>query len=123
MNTQDDEGDSRLKDPLELLGETGTADEQGGERILKDHQMVGVDAHVVISPLLADVIGDQWNGSRKKLSLEVFPIHTTKSSGIIRRREMPSPDIIVVVWSCSMGRERGGNLYNSRWMYPTSNLI
>jgi hypothetical protein len=59
----------------------------------------------------------------KKLSLEVFPIHATKTLGITQRREMPSPNIIVVVWSCSMGRERGGNLYNSQRMYPTSNLI
>ncbi len=67
VNTQDDEVDSRLKDPRELLGETVTVDEQVEVRTMKDHQMVGVDAHVVISPPLADVIGDQWNASRKKI--------------------------------------------------------
>jgi hypothetical protein len=97
VNTQDDEGDSQLKDPHELLRETGTADEQGGERILKEYQMVGVEAHV--------------------------PYSMAPPPGIIRRREMLSQNIIVVVWSCSMGRESGGNLYNSRRMYPTSNLI
>jgi hypothetical protein len=90
VNALDDEGDSRLKDPLALFG-VNAQDEQGGERILKDYQMVGMDAHVkysmappmdyVISPPLADVIGNQWNGSRKKIVFGGIPYTCNKDIG------------------------------------------
>jgi len=92
VTRQDEEGESKLKDPQEVFG-VNSQDEEG-ERKLKDppldrhevfgltypttndYQMAGVDDCVeykmappmddVTSPPLADVIGDQWNVSKKK---------------------------------------------------------
>jgi hypothetical protein len=99
-----------------------------------DYQMAGVDDcveykmappmdDVTSPPPLADVIGDQWNLSKKKLSLEGFHINATKSLVMTRRRAAPSQNTIVVVWSFSMERDRGGNRSNSQRMSRMSSLI
>ena len=91
----EDEGENKMKDPPEVV-----MDEQGGERISKEYQMVGGDAHVAeggenkkkdppevvvantqISPPLADVIGDQWNVSRKKIVFGGIPYTCNKVIG------------------------------------------
>ncbi len=56
---------NQRKSPHELLGEMGTTDEQGGERILKEYQMVGVDAHVEYSMAAPPPMEDEGGEDKK----------------------------------------------------------
>jgi hypothetical protein len=107
VNTENDEGamvtkpkkKKKKKAPPEAIGmntddiegAVNALDEAGGERIKKDYQMAGVDDHVEYSmappmddgicPPLADVIGDQWNVSRKKIVFGGIPYTCNKVIG------------------------------------------
>jgi hypothetical protein len=127
VNSQDEEGESKLKDPPldrpEVFGLTNPDYQMAGVDDCVEYKMAPPMDDVTSPPPLADVIGDQWNLSKKKLSLEGFHINATKSLVMTRRRAAPSQNTIVVVWSFSMERDRGGNRSNSQRMSRMSSLI